>query len=128
MCRAVAVAVNGKGKAVSIRAGYETQDGGAVTFPAYRDLTVEQTAFLFMTMSVGMPRLDEKTIDEFVRRVDLWQTYVGPFLTENGKTVPVTRKILAEILAGHKAAWTNVNRITKRDFDAVIKKEKEARR
>jgi len=112
---------------MAIRAGYETQDGGAEMFPVYGELTVEQQAFLIMTMSVGMPRLDEKTADEFVRRVDLWQTYVGPFLTEGGRTVPVTREILAEILNGHKAAWTNASRITKRDFDAAIKKEKGAR-
>lgn len=86
------------------------------------DLSPVQQAFLVLNeMGIGIPRLDRSTIDEFVRRADLLQTYVG-IVWRNGDGTPriFTRADFTELLAGARTNWTARS---KRDFDQAMKKE-----
>lgn len=86
------------------------------------ELTPAQQAFLSLgEMGIGVPRLNRSTIDEFVRRADLLQTYVGT-LWRNGDGTPriFGREDFMGLLP---EARTNWNARSKRDFDQLMKKE-----
>lgn len=98
-----------------------TQTDGTDQDPA-ADLSPVQQAFLVLNeMGIGIPRLDRSTIDEFVRRADLLQTYVG-VVWRNGDGTPriFTRADFTELLPGARTNWTARS---KRDFDQIMKKE-----
>lgn len=89
------------------------------------DLSPVQQAFLVLNeMGIGIPRLDRSTLDEFVRRADLLQAYVG-IVWRNGDGTPriFTRADFTELLPGARTNWTARS---KRDFDQVMKKEIDA--
>lgn len=108
---------------MTIRAYFEN-NGEMTPFPPQP--TAEQQAFMLLTMGVGMPRLDEKTMPEFVRRIELYQTYIGSFMQDKDGPVDMTKDILREMLDGYDAAWTNANRMNRREFGAFIEKERVA--
>lgn len=93
----------------------------------FGELTGVQAAFINATMAVGVPRLDRKTIDEFVRRTELLQTYVQKLLYDQDGPLDLNRDMLLGMLGDHQAACTNANRLSQRDFNAAMKKEKAAR-
>ena len=112
---------------MTIRAYFETAEGEAAPFPVASELTEMQKAFINATIAVGMPRLDESTINEFVRRIELYQTYVQGFLGDRDGQVDVTRKMLLNMLGEeYVAAGTNATRLIKRDFDAAMRTEEAA--
>lgn len=89
------------------------------------DLSPAQQAFLALSeMGIGIPRLDRSTLDEFVRRADLLQAYVG-IVWRNGDGTPriFTRADFVELLPGARTNWTARS---KRDFDQAMKKEIDA--
>lgn len=103
--------------------GFRQYDG-TVSRPQAASLTPVEYAFTALSGGVGMPVLDEVTIDEFTRRAELYQKYVGP-VWRNGDGTPriFTRIDFESLLPG---AWTNWTKVSKRDFDAAMKKEKAA--
>lgn len=102
-------------------------DGEMVPFPRASELTEIHRAFLNASLAVGMPRLNETTINEFVRRIELYQTYTQAFLYDKDGQVDLTRKMLLDMLGDtYTAACTNVTPLTRRDFDAAMKKEEAA--
>lgn len=107
-----------------IRAFFVQADGETAPFPP--ELTGVQEAFINATGAVGMPRLDKTTIDEFVRRIELYQTYVQHLMYNQDGPLKLDRAMLLDMLGNHKAACTNFTRVTKRDFDADMKREKAA--
>lgn len=108
---------------MGLRAGYETSSGGFEWFPEEKDLTLEQASFLTMTQMVGMPRLDLRTADEFLRRVDLFQTYMAPLYVGPSGPMKVERETVFRILQGNVGAWTNVQPVSREVFDREIEKE-----
>lgn len=105
-----------------MRAYFETKDGETVPLP--EPMSPEQTAVVYLTGGTGIRRIDEDTIDEFVRRADLYDTYIGGInLMEIGTStrVPITRQIINEALGGNAALWTNAGLVTPEAFDRMIR-------
>lgn len=109
-----------------VRVWYTTTDGGTVMFPVAGELTPVQSAFINASLAVGMSRLDSKTIDEFVRRIEQYQAYVQAFLYSQDGPLRLDRAMLLEMLGDYDSARTNATPVNKRDFDAAVKKEKAA--
>jgi hypothetical protein len=87
-----------------------------------QELTPVQQAFLILNeMRMGVPVLNRSTLDEFVRRADLVQTYIG-VVWRNGDGTPriFTRADFVELLPGARTNWPKVAKAT---FDQVMKKE-----
>lgn len=106
-----------------VRYGFRQHDG-TVLQPVASDLTDAQYGFTLLSGGIGMPVLDEKTIDEFTRRADLYQKYIGPVLADGNGPRILTRVDFETLMPG---AWTNWTKVSKRDFDADMKREKAAR-
>lgn len=110
---------------MTLRVGFVQPDGTTVR-PAGDEIADQQYAFMLLSNCIGMPTLDRSTIDEFVRRVDLYQTYLGPVLHsgKDGTSVLLDRTYLMSLLPG--GAWTNATKVSKRDYDASLAKERDA--
>jgi hypothetical protein len=102
-----------------------TLPDGTESRPVPSDLTDEQYGFLRLSeMGLGIPLLDRKSLDEFVRRADLIQAYLGRVLNdEKGKPRTLVRADFVKLLP---AARTNWSPVRKTDFDRLMKKEIEA--
>lgn len=111
-----------------MRAYFETSDGETIPLP--EPMSPEQAAIVYLTGGTGIRRIDDETIDEFVRRADLYDTYIGGIdLLEigTGKRVPITRQVITEAMAGHPVLWTNAGLVTPEAFDRMIRTAKAAR-
>ncbi len=111
-----------------MQAYFETSDGETIPLP--EPMSPEQSAVVHLTGGTGIRRIDDETIDEFVRRADLYDTYIGGIdLLEigTGKRVPITRQVITEAMAGYPALWTNAGLITPEAFDRMIRTAKAAR-
>ena len=86
------------------------------------ELTPEQQAFLALgEMGIGIPRLDRSTLDEFVRRADLMQTYIGTVWREGDGTPRIFgRHDFVKLLPGARSNWP---RRSKAEFDKLMKPE-----
>lgn len=86
------------------------------------ELTPVQQVFLSLgEMGIGIPVLNRKTLDEFVRRADLIQAYVGDVWVNGDGTPRVFgRADFTELLP---VARTNWSARSKREFDGLIKIE-----
>ena len=107
---------------------FDTADGRTVPLPD--PMSPEQWAIVHLMGGTGIRRIDEDTIDEFVRRADLYDTYIGGIELrdiETGARVPVTRQIIVETMAGHPALWSNVGLMTPEAFDRTIRTAKASR-
>lgn len=85
------------------------------------DLSPVQQAFLSLSqMGIGIARLNRSTIDEFVRRADLMQTYVGTVWT-NGDGSPrvFTRADFMELMPQANTNWSTIG---KQAFDKLMEK------
>ncbi|MGH3585894.1 MAG: hypothetical protein ACRDQ0_06190 [Pseudonocardia sp.] len=110
-----------------MRAYFETASGETIPLPD--PMSPEQSAIVYLTGGTGIRRIDDETIDEFVRRADLYDTYIGGINLrdiETGEKVPVTRQIITEAMAGHPALWTNAGLVTPEAFDRMIRVAKAA--
>ena len=99
-----------------------TLEDGTESRPVPGDLSDEQYGFLRLCeMGIGIPRLDRNTLDEFVRRADLLQAYIGTVLNgADGNPRVLTRADFVKLLPGARTNWTARS---KRDFDQLMKKE-----
>ena len=95
---------------------------------------------IWSTMAVGMGRITEKNVEEFVRRILIYQEIFGPLLTgpiqEDGTPYKVededaplpegvTRgkiSMTAEIIRQHEGMYTNVAEISKAKFKGYVMK------
>lgn len=110
-----------------LRAFFEKADGGTEPILLTGELAGVREAFMNATVAVGMPRLDAKTMDEFVRRIELYQAYVQHLMHNADGPLALDRGMLLAMLGGkYVAACTNASRVTKRNFDAALAKEKAA--
>jgi hypothetical protein len=93
---------------------------------------------IFSTMSVGMGRITEKNVEEFVRRILIYQEVFGPLLTgpiqedgtiyepeDDNAELPegVTRgkiSMTADIIRQHVGMTTNVADISKAKFKGYV--------
>lgn len=80
---------------------FESSDGETIPFP--KPMSAEQAAVVNLMHYVGIRRIDNSTTDEFVRRADLYSTYIGTMLHENGEPVAMTRKILTDVMGDNVA-------------------------
>lgn len=111
-----------------MKAYFETSDGNTIVIA---DPTPEQAAVIGLMGATGIRRIDDDTIDEFVRRADLHDTYVGGIALRElstGEPVVMTRKILLEALGDNEAIWSNAGLITPEGFDQMIRTAKAVRR
>jgi hypothetical protein len=91
-------------------------------------MSAEQSAVVMLMGATGIRQIDDDTIDEFVRRADLYDTYVGGWLFGiGGEPVAVTRKILTDMMGEHAAVWSDVGLLTPEEFDRTIRLAKAAR-
>ncbi len=107
-----------------MRAYFDTSDGNTVPIT---DPTPELAAVLDLMMSTGIRRIDDDTIDEFVHRADLYDTYVGGISLRDlstGEPVAMTRKILLEAMGDNVAIWRDAWLITPEAFDRTIREAK----
>lgn len=110
-----------------MRAYFETEKGETVPLP--EPMSPEQSVVVYLTGCTGISRVDNETIDEFVRRADLYDTYIGGLdLVDigTGNKVPVTRQIIVEAMSGHPVLWTNAGLVTQGAFDRMIRVAKDA--
>lgn len=105
-----------------MRAWFESANGEAIPFPEI--LSPEQGAVVMLMGAVGIRRIDGGTIDEFVRRADLYSTYVTSYLFENGEDVALTRKILVETMDMYPVIWSDGDLIAAEEFDRIIRNAK----
>jgi len=111
-----------------MRAYFETASGETVPLP--EPMSPEQQVVVYLTGGTGICRIDDETIDEFVRRADLYDTYIGGIDLRNlttGERVPVTRQVITEAMGDNTALWTNAGLITPEAFDRMIRLSKAAR-
>lgn len=110
-----------------MKAYFETTEGETILLSD--PMTPEQAAVTYLTAAVGIRRIDEDSIDEFVRRADLYDTYIGGINLldmSTGSQVPVTRQIIREAMSGHPVLWTDAGLIMQHAFDRMIRIAKEA--
>lgn len=108
---------------MTVRYTYLTEDGTPLADGT--SLTPPQCAFQVLCEGgIGIPVLDRSTIDEFTRRADLIQTYMGT-IWRNGDGTPriFGRADWMSLLPGARSNWTKVSRT---DFDRNMNKEIEA--
>lgn len=104
---------------MAIRYSYLTKSG--TPLPDGAELTPVQVAFQVLCEGgLGVPVLNRSTLDEFVRRADLFQAYVS-VLWRNGDGTPriFHREDWLELLPEARSNWTKVS---KADFDRTMKK------
>lgn len=110
-----------------MRAYFEKSNGETVPVPD--PMSPELSVIAYLTGATGIRRIDDETIDEFVRRADLYDTYIGGTTLrdiESGDEIAMTRKILTEAMDGNTALWTNAGLITPEAFDRMIRVAKAA--
>lgn len=105
-----------------MRGWFEKADGEAVPFPEI--LSAELGAVVLLMGAVGIRRIDRNTIDEFVRRADLYDTYVAGWLFKDGEQVSMTRKILVDSMEGYPAIWSDGEVMGEINFDRMIRQAK----
>lgn len=108
---------------MSVRYAFTRPDG--TEQPADEPLSPVQQAFLALSgMGLGIPKLDRKTLDEFVRRADLLQAYVG-VVWHNGDGTPrvFTRADFMELMPSARTNWSPV---TTTKFNQLIRVERDA--
>lgn len=108
---------------MTVRYTYLTKDGTPLADG--EELTRAQIAFqVLLEGGLGVPVLDRNTLDEFVRRADLFQTYIS-VLWSNGDGTPriLHREDWVELLP---RAGSNWGKIGKADFDRSMKKRIDA--
>ncbi len=88
-----------------------------------KDMAHARRGFIALSVAVGMPRLDRGTLDEFVRRTDLFQTYLGTVEGDDKGPVILGRRHFEALLP---LATTNASVISRRGFDARINQERDA--
>lgn len=98
---------------------------GTDSRPIPSDLTDEQYGFLRLSeMGIGIPVLDRKTLDEFVRRADLLQAYIGTVLNGTGGEPRILGR--ADFVKLLPFARTNWSFVKKSEFDQRIAEERDA--
>lgn len=98
---------------------YLTEDGSPLADGI--KLTPVQIAFQVLCEGgMGVPVLDRSTLDEFVRRADLYQTYIT-VLWRNGDGTPriFHREDWVDLLPGARSNWTKSSRT---EFDRSMKR------
>lgn len=111
-----------------MKAYFETADGDTVPLP--EPMSPEQAAIVYLTGATGIRRIDDETIDEFVRRADLYDTYIGGITLRElstGEEIAMTRKIVNETMGDNRALWTDAGLLTPEGFDRMIRTAKAAR-
>jgi hypothetical protein len=106
-----------------VRYAFKRSDGTEQS--ADEPLTPVQQAFLALAeMGIGIPKLNRTTLDEFVRRADLMQAYVG-VTWRNGDGTPriFTRSDFMELLPEARTNWPPVP-LPK--FNQLIRAERDA--
>lgn len=107
---------------------YETADGRTV--PLASPMSPEESAITYLTHAVGIRRIDADTIDEFVCRADLYDTYIGGSLLRDlstGEDIAMTRKILTETMGDNVALWTDARLIDPDTFNRMVRVSKVSR-
>lgn len=107
---------------MEIRLGLTKADGTTVR-PLWDELTVEQQAFAWSSVWVGMPRLEESTLAEFARRAALYQQHVCHHVFDSGGPVTLAEEDWRMALEGYVLIWSNASRLTAAQFDRKIRKE-----
>lgn len=100
---------------------FESADGEVVPFP--KPMSAEQAAVVNLMHFVGIRKIDDGSMDEFVRRADLYSTYVGSMMYESahGRPVAMTRKILTDAMGDNVAvARPGVELIDPNTFERQI--------
>jgi hypothetical protein len=105
-----------------MKAWFEDDSGKAIPFP--EPMSPEQGAVVMLMKAVGIRRIDADTIDEFVRRADLYSTYVTGYLMEGDEYVAMTRKVIVKVMAGHPAIWSDGDTMGPLNFDRMIRLSK----
>lgn len=105
-----------------MKAWFEEADGKAISFP--EPMSPKQGAVVMLMKAVGIRRIDADTIDEFVRRADLYSTYVTSYLFEGGEDIAMTRKVVVEVMADYPAVWSDGDLFTPEEFDRMIRSAK----
>lgn len=111
-----------------MRAYFETTNSETVPLPD--PMSPEQLAVVYLMGGTGIRRIDDESIDEFVRRADLYDTYIGGIELRNSETherVPVTRQVITEAMGGNAALWSDAGLVTPEAFDRMIRIAKSAR-
>lgn len=104
-----------------------TLPDGSESKPTLEQMTEEQYGFLKLCeMGIGVPRLDRSTLDEFTRRADLMQAYVGPAVCgPHGEPRVLGRADFMKLMPG-AGARTNWTPRSNREFDRLMKQEIDA--
>lgn len=110
---------------MTVRFGFEDVEGNQIR-PLASEMADVQTAFVQLSGALGMPRLDRTTVEEFARRAELYQAYVGYVLSNGSGPQYFGLRDFLEMLKTTPVAWTNWTKVSKRDFDADMKREREA--
>lgn len=86
--------------------------------PKYRINPVTD-ALIWTTLIVGVPKITEKNVDEFHRRVRMFEHVCGPVLTKNcGTPSPLTREQIEQ----HIGLSTNADTCTVTQFNKKVAK------
>lgn len=109
---------------MEIRLGLTKADGTTVR-PMWDELTVEQQAFAWSSVWVGMPRLEEGTLAEFTRRATLYQENVCYHVFDGGGPVVLGEADWRMAIGEYALVWSNASRLTPAQFDRKIRKEME---
>jgi hypothetical protein len=70
------------------------------------------TTFAFLTITVGIQEITDKTLNEFFLRVAAWERCRGAFHTKDGAERPITR----EDVERFKGLSTNASPLTRTQF------------
>lgn len=103
---------------MTVRYTYLTEDGTPLADGT--KLTPVQIAFqVLLEGGLGVPVLDRSTLDEFVRRADLFQAYIS-VLWRNGDGTPriFHREDWVELLPRAGSNWSKVSKV---EFDRSMK-------
>jgi hypothetical protein len=99
------------------------KDADTVCFYEEGSVQAKTQSIIFGTMYVGIPRITEKTADEFFSRISEYERVTSPltygFNPESGKVedLPITR----EDVEAHIGLSTNASRLTKKQFKDALK-------
>lgn len=105
---------------MTVRYTYLDEDGNPLADG--EKLTKVQLAFQVLCEGgMGVPVLDRSTLDEFVRRADLFQTYIS-VLWRNGDGTPriFHREDWVELLPDARSNW---GKTSKAEFDRYMKRQ-----
>jgi hypothetical protein len=77
-------------------------------------------AIIFITIPIGMPRIEEKTVEEFFRRVAAWEMATGAICVEHGDDGPKSRYTTLDDIRLRVGLRTNASPKTKHQFLKTI--------